>query len=191
MVTRMRLVWTAALGAAAAIAVAGLAAPAAGEPKAAPVDPPPPASLEIRDVEAWASTYLHSDDWTLITHDTEGARFAMPEGATLSAAGVIETDIRTELFRPIKMDAGWARSGLAHWSVDCARARYAVLSMTIYSHNNLQGELAKKSSADRAWMTPNESQQATISVVCHAARRGLPQAPLSAGSMSSAPGAPS
>jgi hypothetical protein len=174
------------LGVAAAIAVAGFAARAADAPKAAPNDPPPPASLEIRDVEAWASAYLNSDDWTLITHDTEGARFAMPEGATLAPGGVIEADIRTELFRPIKMEAGWARSGLAHWSVDCARARYAVLSMTIYSHNNLQGELATKNGADHDWMTPNESQQATISVICHAARQGLPQAPLTG-----APPAPS
>jgi len=180
----MRRVWTVVLGVA-AIAATGFAARAGGAPKATPADPPPPASLEIRDVEAWASAYLHSDDWTLITHDTEGARFAMPEGATLAADGVIETDIRTELFRPIKMGAGWARSGLAHWSVDCAGTRYAVLSMTIYSHNNLQGELATKSRADRDWMTPNESQQATISVICHAARRGLPQAP------AAGPGAPS
>jgi|GEM_PF-2019813 hypothetical protein len=175
----------AAIVGAAAIAAAGLAARAAETPQPAPPDPPPPASLEIRDVEAWASAYLHRDDWTLITHDTEGARFAMPEGATLAPGGVIEADIRTELFRPIKMEAGWARSGLAHWSVDCAGARYAVLSMTIYSHNNLQGELARKSGADRNWMTPNESQQATISVICHAARQGLPQAPQAA-----APAAP-
>jgi len=186
MVAGMKRIGTVLMGAAAAIAVTGFAARAAEPPKAGPDDPPPPASLEIRDVEAWASAYLHSDDWTLITHDTEGARFAMPEGTTLAAGGVIEADIRTELFRPIKMDAGWARSGLAHWSVDCAGARYAVQSMTIYSHNNLQGELAKKTSADRNWMTPNESQQATISVICHVARRGLPQAPQTA-----APAAPS
>jgi len=186
MLLGMKRIATAAFGVAAAVAVAGFAARAAEAPKASSDDPPPPASLEIRDVEAWASAYLHSDDWTLITHDTEGARFAMPEGAVLAAGGVIEADIRTELFRPIKMEAGWARSGLAHWSVDCAGARYAVLSMTIYSHNNLRGELAKKTRADRDWMTPNESQQATISVICHAARQGLPQPP-----QAGAPAAPS
>lgn len=179
MLGRMKVRVTAVLAAlAATVGLAGFAVRAA-EP-ATPVDPPPPASLEIHDVEAWASAYVHRDDWTLITHDTEGARFAMTKGATLAAGGVIETDIRTELFRPIKMDAGLARSGLAHWSVDCARARYAVLSMTIYTHNNLQGELAKKSAADRAWMTPNESQQATISVICHAAAGHKLERPLHA-----------
>ena len=141
------------------------------------VDPPPPASLEIGDVEAWASAYIDRDMWTLITHDLEGARFVRPEGGKATAPFTIEADIRTELFQPVQMGPGLARSGLAHWSVDCARTRYSVLSMTIYSHNNLQGELAKKPAADAAWMTPNEFQTATIKVICKAVLSGKPLEP--------------
>lgn len=160
---------------AAAMAQASVAAP----PKV--VDPPPPASLEITDVEAWASTYLHRDAWMLITHDTEGARFIRPEGATPTAPYMVEADVRTELFRPVKMGPGVARSGLARWSIDCASTRYAVLSMTIFAHNNMQGELAKKVSADKTWMTPIESQVATISVICRSGLSGRPpERPLTA-----------
>ena len=142
-------------------------------------DPPPPASQEVGDVEAWASAYLDREMWTLITHDTEGARFARPEGGKITSPFTIETDIRTELFQPIKLGPGWARSGIAHWSVDCARTRYVVMSMTIYSHNNMRGELAKKGQADKEWMTPNESQTVMIGVICKAVLSGKPleQAP--------------
>jgi hypothetical protein len=137
-------------------------------------DPPPPASLEVGDVEAWASTYLNRDAWTLITHDTEGAHFTRAHGGTATSPYLVEADVRTELFRPVKMGPGWARSGVARWTVNCATARYAVQSMTIFSHNNLKGELAKKPAADRTWMTPIESQVATISVICKAALSGKP-----------------
>jgi hypothetical protein len=175
------------LGAMVAAGLAGGSAHAAPAPaKRAIVDPPPPASLELRDVEAWASTYIDRDMWTLITHDLEGARFVRPEGGKATAPFTIEADIRTELFQPVKMSAGWARSGLAHWSVDCAGTRYSVQSMIIYSHNNLKGELARKPAADANWITPNEFQTATIKVICKAVLTGQPPeaAPL-------APAAPS
>src|SRR5579871_3317899 len=56
-------------------AALSLVAPAvrAAAPNAAPLDAPPPASLENPDVEAWADAYLHTDGWTLLTHDLEGA----------------------------------------------------------------------------------------------------------------------
>ncbi len=169
-----RIAW---LGLAMAAGLAGFGARA----KPAIVDPPPPASLEIVDVEAWASAYLRRDPWTLITHDIEGAHFTRPQGAAATGPFMVEADVRTELFRPVKMGQGWARSGLAHWSVDCANRRYAVLSMTIFSHNNLQGELARKSAADRTWMTPIDSQAATISVLCKAVLSGKPlERPLAA-----------
>lgn len=137
-------------------------------------DPPPPASLEVRDVEAWASTYLNRDAWTLITHDIEGAHFTRAHGGVATSPYLVEAEVRTELFRPVQMGPGLARSGVAKWSVNCATARYAVLSMTIFSHNNMKGELARKPTADRTWMTPIESQVATISVICKAALSGKP-----------------
>jgi len=173
---RMR---SAMLGVAAVLAavVPAAAAPAPPAPLRAgkpPADPPPPASLEIRDVEAWATAYLDRDMWTLITHDIEGAHFTRDMGPRATAPHMVEAEVRTELFRPVKMGPGWARSGLARWSVDCAAKRYAVLSMTIFSHNNLKGELARKANADKTWMTPIDSQVATISVLCKAALAGAP-----------------
>jgi hypothetical protein len=174
MVAPMMRMSKAAFGLALAMGLLAATARAAPPPakSAKPADPPPPASLEIGDVEAWASTYLNRDAWTLITHDIEGAHFTRPQGALATGPHMVEADVRTELFWPVKMGAGWARSGLARWSVDCASARYAVLSMTIFSHNNLKGELARKASADRTWMTPIESQVATIRVICKAVLNG-------------------
>jgi hypothetical protein len=158
-----------ALAASAALSAVG--APVAAAPTA---DPPPPAGLEIADVEAWATAYLDRASWTLITHDTEGARFTRSQGATATGPHMVEADVRTELFQPVQMSSGPARSGLARWSVDCATSRYVVLSMTIFSHNNMQGELDRKPAADKAWMTPNESQAATIGVICKAILGGTP-----------------
>ncbi len=161
----------------AALAGSGVCAPKPA-PNAAIVDPPPPASLDIAGVEAWASAYIDADMWTLITHDLEGARFVRPQGGEAKGPHTIEADIRTELFQPVQMGAGLARSGMAHWSVDCAGTRYVVKSMTIYSHNNLQGELARKPGADKDWITPNEFQVATIQVLCKAVLSGKPLEPL-------------
>jgi hypothetical protein len=164
---------TAVLGVAAGLAALATASAAPAPRKPVP-DPPPPASLEIRDVEAWATAYLDRDMWTLITHDIEGAHFTRDMGPRATSPHMVEAEVRTELFRPVKMGPGWARSGLARWSVDCATTRYAVLNMTIFSHNNLKGELARKANADKTWMTPIDSQVATISVLCKAALGGAP-----------------
>lgn len=173
--------------AAALSASAAQAAPTSPSSKPSVADPPPPASLTVGDVEAWASAYIDSDMWTLITHDLEGARFVRPQGGKITARNTIEADIRTELFQPVQMSAGAARSGIAHWSVDCANTRYSVLSMTIYSHNNLQGELARKPTADKDWITPNEFQVATIQVICKATLSGKPLEPM----LGTTPAAPS
>jgi hypothetical protein len=135
-------------------------------------DPPPPASLENHDVEAWAAAYLHTEGWTLLTHDLEGAHLTTANVPLKMFRGVVETDIRTELFHAVEVSPGPARSGVARWSVDCNRNRLAVLSMTVYSHNNLQGELAKKPGTARVWQEPNESQAVTIDVICKVARSG-------------------
>jgi surface-adhesin protein E len=149
----------------------GSAAFAASPPAAA--DPPPPASLENHDVEAWADAYLHTQGWTLLTHNLEGAHLTSHRGALTAARdGLIELEIRTELFHPVTIGAGPARSGVARWSVDCARKRLAILSMTAYAHNNMQGELGKKTIGVRAWREPNEGESATFGVICSAAKTG-------------------
>ena len=148
------------------------------KPPTSPLDAPPPASLENHDVEAWADAYLHTEGWTLLTHDLEGAHLTSHKGVLATHAGVVELEIRTELFHPVEISPGAARSGVARWSVDCAKKRLAILSMTAYSHNNLQGELARKPvGAAKIWQDPNESEAVTIGVICQAARSGKPLTP--------------
>jgi hypothetical protein len=164
----------------AAILATVLASAAGPVSAAAPsADPPPPASLAIPDVESWAAKYLQADAWTLITHDDEGAHLTARKGGRITADGLIETEVRTELFRPIQVGAGWARSGLAHWSVDCANGRFTVVSMTVFAHNNLQGKLGGKGGDPHSWISPNVSQAATLSVICAAVPGAkLPAQPL-------------
>jgi len=159
------------LGVALAAALGGAAA--AQAPKT-PGDPPPPASLENHDVENWADTYLHTEGWTLLTHNLEGAHLTSHHGVVELRDGQVELEIRTELFHPVTVGAGEARSGVARWSVDCQRNRLAILSMTAYAHNNLKGELGKKTIGVRAWREPNEGESATFSVICNAAKTGHP-----------------
>ena len=169
MMAAMRRTLKTCLAATLASTMAG-AAWAAAPPAA---DPPPPASLENRDVEAWADAYLHTDGWTLLTHNLEGAHLTSHHGALIAARdGLIELEIRTELFHAVTVGAGPARSGVARWSVDCARKRLAILSMTAYAHNNMLGELGKKTIGVRAWREPNEGEDATFGVICSAAKTG-------------------
>ena len=166
MMQRMRRIVIAGLAAAFSV----LSGSAGAAPQ--PLDAPPPASLENHDVEAWADAYLHTDGWTLLTHNLEGAHLTSHRGAVMPHDGLVELDIRTELFHAVTVGAGPARSGVARWSVDCANKRLAILSMTAYAHNNLQGELGKKTVGVRTWREPNEGESATFGVICSAAKTG-------------------
>ncbi len=167
----MRMTLKTCLGLAFSAALAAATGAGAAPPAA---DPPPPASLENHDVENWADTYLHTDGWTLLTHNLEGAHLTSHHGVVALRDGQVELEIRTELFHAVTVGAGEARSGVARWSVDCQRNRLAILSMTAYAHNNLQGELGKKTIGVRAWREPNEGESATFGVICNAAKTGHP-----------------
>src|ERR1700709_1330004 len=96
-------------GLAAALSVLSGSAVAAPQP----LDAPPPASLENHDVEAWAEAYLHTDGRTLLPHNLEGAHLPSLRGAVMPHDGVVELEIRTELFHAVTVGAGPARSGVA------------------------------------------------------------------------------
>ena len=119
MVAPMKRMTKAVLGAAFALGLLG-AASAHADAAPALTDPPPPASLENHDVEAWAAAYLHTEGWTLLTHNLEGAHLTSQRGALKARDGLVELEIRTELFHPVEFSRGAARSGVARWSVDCA-----------------------------------------------------------------------
>ncbi|MDB5476890.1 MAG: hypothetical protein JWP49_2401 [Phenylobacterium sp.] len=133
---------------------------------------PPPANLQREVVLAWMAKYVRAGgDWTLLAYDYEGVKLAAAGGVTRTPEGLAEAEVRTELFRPIEVRAGVARSGLAHWSVDCMAGRLAVLKMTIYAANNLQGELATKVSDGPDWQDPVGSEGDAIRAVCKAIGR--------------------
>jgi len=156
--------------AAALIALSALAAPAPA-PKAIK-DPAPPAALDEHSVATWVAQNLKGEGWVLVNFDAEGVRLATPDGVSLMSDGLVETDIRHELFTPIVLSTGTARSGLAHWVVDCQARRFAVAMATVYAHNNLQGELASRKGDRHSWQEPVASENDTLDAVCEAIRSG-------------------
>src|SRR5882762_7686432 len=94
-----------------AAAIAGLAVSAADAAEVK--DPAPPAMLDEKSVAAWVAQNLKGEGWVLVNFDAEGVRLATPNGVSLMSDGLVETDIRHELFTPIQLSAGSARSGLA------------------------------------------------------------------------------
>jgi hypothetical protein len=153
-----------------AAAISGLAVSAAhcAEVK----DPAPPAMLDEKSVAAWVAQNLRGEGWVLVNFDAEGVRLATPSGVSLMSDGLVETDIRHELFTPIEVSAGTARSGLAHWAVDCRARRFAVVSATIYAHNNLQGVVGTRKGDRHSWQDPVASENDTLDAVCEAIRTG-------------------
>jgi hypothetical protein len=146
-------------------------------PKLAPqshdaLSAPPPANLRPEEVQAWMAKYVRADDaWSLLAYDYEGVKLTARAGITRTPEGLAEADVRTELFHPIEVKAGVARSGLARWRVDCMAGRLVVTRMTIYSANNLQGELATKFSDGQDWQDPVGSEAEAIRAVCKAIGR--------------------
>ncbi|WP_372783948.1 hypothetical protein [Phenylobacterium sp.] len=135
-------------------------------------DPAPPAMLDEKSVGAWVAQNIHGEGWVLVNFDAEGVRLATPEGVSLMSDGLVETDIRHELFTPIQLGAGIARSGLAHWAVDCAGKRFAVVRSIAYTHNNLIGEVTRRQGDRRLFQEPVASEVDTLDAVCEAIRTG-------------------
>lgn len=152
---------------------ASLAAAAHGAPPAPAKDPAPPAALDDKSVADWIGRYVRAEGWVLVNYDAEGVRLATPEGVALKSDGLVETDIRHELFTPITLAAGVARSGLARWAVDCAHRQFAVLSSVAYARNNLSGPVVVSRKGDRRlFQEPVASENDTLDAVCDAIRSG-------------------
>ena len=83
---------------------AALAAPPAAKPPAASPaakDPDPPGMLDEKSVAQWVAKNLKGEGWVLVNYDAEGVRLATPKGVELKSDGLVETDIRHELFNPM------------------------------------------------------------------------------------------
>ena len=154
-------------------AVAVAAPPSKPAPRPAAKDPIPPSMLDDKSVADWIGRYVKAEGWVLVNYDAEGVRLATPEGVALKSDGLVETDIRHELFEPIMLQAGTARSGLAHWAVDCERRQFAVLSSTAYAYNNLKGPVIVSRKGDRRlFQAPVASENDTLDAVCDAIKTG-------------------
>jgi hypothetical protein len=148
------------------IALAAIVGPQAAPPTKTPFDVPAPASLERAEVLAWTAKYVSAADWRVLAYDYEGVKLTAPGGVKRTADGYAEADVRTELFKPIQISAGTARSGVARWAVDCAAGRLAVLQMTVYAGNNLQGQIATRVADGKPWQDPVGSESEAIKAVC-------------------------
>jgi hypothetical protein len=137
----------------------------------APLETPAPASLDREAVLAWMAAYVKGENWTMLAWDREGVKLTVPGGVRRAADGLAEADVRTELFRPIEVSAGVARSGLARWRIDCAAEKLAVVRMTIFAGNNLEGEVATHLGDAHAWQDPVGSEGDAIRAVCSAVGR--------------------
>jgi hypothetical protein len=139
---------------------------------AAPADPPSiydlpaPPSLQRAAVLAWTAKYVHGGAWKLLAYDYEGVKLAAPGAVRRTPDGLAEAEVRTELFRPVELRVGVARSGVARWAVDCKANRLAVLSMSVYVGHNLQEKLASRTAVGRPWQEPVGSEAEAIRSVC-------------------------
>jgi hypothetical protein len=150
------------------IALAAVIGTQTPPPTRTPFDVPAPASLARDEVLAWTARYVSAGDWRLVAYDYEGVKLASPGEVKRTADGYAEADVRTELFKPIELSAGTARSGIARWAVDCEAGRLAVLQMTIYAGNNLQGQIATRVADGKPWQDPVGSESDAIHEVCKA-----------------------
>ncbi|THD81832.1 MAG: hypothetical protein E7812_03190 [Phenylobacterium sp.] len=140
------------------------------DPKTA-LDVPAPPSLRRDDVLAWTSRYVRGS-WSLLAYDYEGVKLTRAGSVTRTAEGYADAEVRTELFRPIPLRVGVvARSGVAHWNVDCEAGRLAVITMTVYAGNNLEGELASRKTDGQVWQDPVGSESEAMRSVCRAIGR--------------------
>lgn len=157
-----------------ALAVGLVTTAALAAPKPKPVqDPAPPGMLDEKSVAQWVAKNLKGEGWVLVNYDAEGVRLATPKGVELKSDGLVETDIRHELFNPIMLQDGTARSGLAHWAVDCAHRQFAVLTSVAYAHNNLTGPVIVIHQGDRQhFQEPVASENDTLDAVCDAIKSG-------------------
>jgi len=140
--------------------------PSLTPPGAVALETPAPASLEREAVLAWTAANVKGENWTMLAYDREGVKLTVPGGVRRTPDGLAEADVRTELFQPIKVSAGVARSGLARWAIDCMAGRLAVTRMTIYAGNNLEGEIASRVASGRAWQDPVGAEAEAIRAVC-------------------------
>ena len=137
-------------------------------------DPPPPASLDAKDVLAWSARHLDVATWRVLAINPYGLFLASPDGVTLRQDHMAEADLRHELFEGVDVGGGKMRSDLERWLVDCRNRRHAMLKMTLFARNNLKEELAHRETETPNWLEAGADDEAAHAntAVCEAVAAG-------------------
>ena len=160
------MIRAARLAALLALSCAGFGAAAQEKPS----EPPPPASLEPRDVAAWVQAHLDAQDWRVLAINPHGVLLASPGGVTLRPDGMAEADLRHEMFAPVAMGGGQMRSDLEKWLVDCATRRHALMRVSVYKGANLRDEFASRGTETPQWLETRAGDEAAqaVDAICEA-----------------------
>ncbi len=152
------------------LAAVAVAWGAEAQPPDRPADPPPPASLEARDVAAWVQAHLDAEDWRVLATNPHGVLLASPGGVKLRPDGTAEADLRHEMFAPVDLGGAAMRSDLEHWLVDCASRRHALMRISVYRGNNLRDEFASRGTEEPKWLDTQAGDEAAqaVDAVCEA-----------------------
>ena len=150
------------------IRAALLAVPAAAQEN--PVDPPPPASQDAKDVAAWVQAHLDAQDWRVLAINPHGVLLASPGGVRLREDKLAEADLRHEMFAPVAVGGGQMRSDLEKWLVDCATRRHALMRISVYKGANLKDEFASRGTEEPQWLETRAGDEAAqaVDAVCEA-----------------------
>lgn len=145
--------------------------PASGPDSAAspaPAEPQPPKSLTAEDVQAWAIQHVDAPGWVLVDYDQDGLHLVKAASAELTPDKTLRILGREELFRPAERSGVLARSDRQDFEVDCSAKRFRLLSMDVFSSNNLSGSSQHIAGPLTDWLdaAPGTHRAAQVGQLC-------------------------
>lgn len=176
------MIWrTAAMGALAPLLAANLAM--AQPTEGPPANPPPPASLELHDIERWIGDYIRPGDDVEAASTERMVLFYSPATVIRTAEGV-ESVVHGEQFVPQPFSAGTIRSFRDVWRFDCAKRRFMMVQSELFPQSNLQGASVQMDTSNERWsrtFDEDEGPGPLISQVCRQAGMSTGEAGLGPG----------
>ena len=135
----------------------------------------PPKSLEPADVQAWAAHNLDAKDWESVDFDGDGVNLVKAADAALTPSKTLRIYGREELFRPAERSGVMARSDRQEFEVDCTGKRFRLLSMQIFSGNNLSGHSRDIPGPLTDWQVaaPNTHRFEQVTRLCDVGQKAL------------------
>ncbi len=132
--------------------------------------PPPPKGSDEAQIQAWVTTYVKPDGWSLADHDAQGVHMVTASGAELTTRSTLRVFGREELFQPAERAGLVGRSDRQEFEVDCASKRVRLISMEIFRDNNLAGPSQQIPGPLTDWITGRQGSHsaAQIEQLCRA-----------------------